>query len=448
MSNNEERSREGGLQAPQRHPLGWRDEAFYDEQALLTELERVFDICHGCRRCFSLCKAFPTLFDLIDESETMELDGVAKSDYWRVVDQCYLCDMCFMTKCPYVPPHPFNLDFSHLMLRAKAVRARREGVRFRDRVLSSTDALGRVAARPVVAPAVNALNRNGVARRALEVTLGVHRSAALPEYQSRPLGKRLPADESSGVEAVEAGETCGRVALFATCFGHYNDPSIDEDLIAVYRHNGIPVRVVRDARCCGMPKLEHGDLEAVESLKNANVPLLAALASEGWDLVAPIPSCVLMFRQELPLMFPEDEDVLTVRDRFYDPCEYLAVRHREGRLNTEFKSSLGKVAYHVACHQRAQNIGRRTRDLLALVPGTEVVEIERCSGHDGTYAVKRESHEIAVKLVKPVVERVRRAEADRLASDCVLAGRHIEHGLGGELKAENPMALLRKAYGI
>jgi glycerol-3-phosphate dehydrogenase subunit C len=103
--------REGNLEAPTRHPIDWQGPSFYDEEALFHELERVFDICHGCRRCVSLCQSFPTLFDLVDASETMEVDGVAKSDYWKVVDHCYLCDLCYMTKCPYVPPHEWNLDF-------------------------------------------------------------------------------------------------------------------------------------------------------------------------------------------------------------------------------------------------------------------------------------------------------------------------------------------------
>ncbi|MDN5865676.1 MAG: Fe-S oxidoreductase, partial [Gammaproteobacteria bacterium] len=105
--------REGNLKAPYRHPLGWDEDDFWNEESLYAEMERQFDICHTCRRCFSLCQSFPTLFDLIDESETMELDGVPRETYWKVVDQCYLCDLCFMTKCPYTPPHEFNMDFPH-----------------------------------------------------------------------------------------------------------------------------------------------------------------------------------------------------------------------------------------------------------------------------------------------------------------------------------------------
>ncbi len=184
-------SREGSLEAPTRHNLDWTNPEFYNEDKLFDELERVFDICHGCRRCVSLCESFPTLFDLVDESDTMEVDGVKKADYWKVVDQCYLCDLCFLTKCPYVPPHEWDLDFPHLMLQAKAVKFKKEGASFRDKTLSSTDTLGKFAGIPVVAGVVNTMNNNGAFRSVLESTFGVHKNATLPKFHSKPLRKRI-----------------------------------------------------------------------------------------------------------------------------------------------------------------------------------------------------------------------------------------------------------------
>ncbi len=439
-------TREGNLEAPTRHPLDWKSPDFYDEEKLFAELERVYEICHGCRRCISLCHAFPTLFDLVDESSTMEVDGVAKADYWKVVDHCYLCDLCYMTKCPYVPPHEWNLDFPHLMLRAKAVKLEQQGASLSHRILTSTDAVGRLAGIPILAGVVNTLNRNAGFRSVLEKTLGVDRDAVVPEYHSKTLRQRVAPQPGDGAEA--AGPTRGRVALFATCYGNRNDPRSGEDLVAVLRHNGIPVTIAPKEQCCGMPKLELGDLEAVEAAKQANIPVLAQLVDEGWDIMAPIPSCVLMFKQELPLMFPDDPDVAKVRDAIYDPFEYLMLRHKHGKLSTDFKQPLGKVAYHAACHQRVQNIGAKTREALSLVPGTQVEAIERCSGHDGTYGVRKETFGISMKLVKPVVARVQKAEADHLTSDCVMAGRHIANALGDGREAVHPISLLRKAYGI
>ena len=438
--------REGNLEAPTRHPLDWQNPDFYNEDKLLAELERVYDICHGCRRCVSLCHSFPTLFDLVDESETMEVDGVAKEDYWKVVEHCYLCDLCYMTKCPYVPPHDWNVDFPHLMLRAKAVKYKQDGASLRHRTLTSTDAVGKLAGIPVVVSMVNSLNKIAGFRGVLESTLGVHKNARVPEYHSRTLRKRL--SPSPGDRAEPAGPTSGKVALFATCYGNYNEPQAGEDLVAVFEHNGIPVTIADRERCCGMPKLELGDLDAVVAAKNVNVPALASLVDQGWDVVAPVPSCVLMFKQELPLMFPNDPLVAKVRDAIYDPFEYLMLRHKHGKLKTDFKHPLGTVAYHAACHQRVQNIGPKTREALSLVPDTTVETVERCSGHDGTYGVRTETFDIAMKIGRPVSNRFKQAEADHYTSDCVMAGHHIANGVGDGRDSEHPISLLRKAYGI
>jgi len=440
-------AREGNLEAPTRHPLDWQNPDFYSEESLFKEMERVFDICHGCRRCISLCQSFPTLFDLVDESESMEVDGVKKSDYWQVVDHCYLCDLCYMTKCPYTPPHEWNLDFPHLMLRAKAVKFKQGEVKLRDKVLTSTDAVGAFAGIPVVAQVVNAVNKIGPARKVLEAVAGIHSEAWLPEFSSRPMRSRLQKLPASTVGEA-AGRTRGKVALFATCYMNRNEPGIGEDFAAVYAHNGIPVTLAEKEQCCGMPKLELGDLEAVRAAKEANIPVLAKMVDEGWDLIALVPSCVLMFKQELPLMFPDDAQVRKVKEAFFDPFEYLMLRHKEGKLKTDFKQPLGKVAYHAACHQRVQNIGQKTREALSLVPDTTVEIIERCSGHDGTYAVKKEFHAYAMKIVKPVVERVKKAEAQHYGSDCAMAGHHIENGLKDGRAPEHPITLLRKAYCI
>jgi Fe-S oxidoreductase len=441
-------TREGSLEAPTRHPLDWQSAEFYDQSALDKELERVFDICHGCRRCVSLCQAFPTLFDLVDESETMEVDGVAKADYLKVVDHCYLCDLCYMTKCPYVPPHEWAVDFPHLMLRAKAVSYKQGKSKTRDKLLTSTDLVGSLAGIPVINGLVNATLNNSAGRKLVESVFQVDSTARLPSYHSDTLRKRHKDLLGRAAQGEPAGPTTGKVALFATCYGNYNEPGVSDDLIAVFEHNGIPVTLAQKERCCGMPKLELGDLEAVQKAKEANIPVLKALVDDGWDIVAPVPSCVLMFKQELPLMFPHDADVLAVKEAMYDPFEYLMLRHKHGKLNTEFTTPLGKVIYQASCHQRVQNIGQKTREVLALVPDTTVEIIERCSGHDGTYAVKKEFHAASMKIVRPVANRVKQAAADHYGSDCPMAGAHIAHALGEDGKQEHPLSLLRAAYGV
>jgi len=443
-------SREGNLQAPTRHAIDWRSPEYYDEAAFLKESERVFDICHGCRRCVSLCNAFPTLFDLVDESRTMEVDGVAKADYWKVVDQCYLCDVCYMTKCPYVPPHPWNLDFPHLMLRGKAIRFRKGETTFRDRLLTSTDRMGRLASIPVVVHAVNWASNAGVARQVMDKTLGVAAGAALPPYDSRRLRDTL--EPSVAWPVRDGGRTPGKVALFATCYVNYNEPSIGRDLAKILAHNEIPYVIAEKEACCGMPKLELGDLETVEKLKDVNVPALAKLARAGYAILTAVPSCTLMFKQELRLLFPDDPDVQLVAKAMFDPFEYLVARDRDGLLKKDFKRPLGKVSYHIPCHSRVQNVGQKTREVLEWVPDTEVNTVERCAGHDGTWGVKTEFFEASMKIGKPVFRQMASTAPDYVSSDCPIAGRRIVQGMEGEGEAhgrkEHPITLVRLAYGL
>jgi len=441
--------REGSLDAPTRHPLDWKSADFTDEGKTLAELERVFDICHGCRRCVNLCTTFPTLFDLVDSCKTMEVDGVAKPDYWKVVDQCYLCDTCYMTKCPYVPPHPWNVDFPHVMLRAKAVKLKTRGAKFRDRLLSSTDAMGKLSTIPVVVQTVNAVNKMGLTRSLLEKALGVHKDRELPEYASRTFRSNAPDSKSFPVKDGKA--TPGKVAVFSTCYVNYNEPGMGHDLLAVLAHNEIPYVLLRQEACCGMPKLELGDLEAVEKLKERNIPGMAKLAREGYAIVTPVPSCTLMFKQELPLMFPEDADVQAVKKAMFDPFEYFVLRKRDGLLKTDFKEKLGKVSYHIPCHSRVQNVGQKTRELLETVPGTSLTTVERCAGHDGTWGVKKEYYENSMKIGRPVFRQMAEPAPDWVSSDCPIAGRHIMQGMGENKKdaqKAHPLTLLRKAYGL
>lgn len=442
--------REGNLEAPTRHPLDWKNPEFYDRDKLNDELERVFDICHGCRRCVSLCESFPTLFDLIDESETLEVDGVDKADYKQVVDQCYLCDMCYVAKCPYVPPHPFNVDFPHLMLQAKAIDHKEQGLSMRDKLLSGTDNLGKLAGIPLVTETVNAVNKWQPARAATEKVLGVHKDAWLPDFATKKF--RSLANPNETFEVKDGERTSGKVALFATCYVNYNEPGIGEDFVAVLEHNEIPWTMAEKEVCCGMPKLEQGDLESVDRLKRINIPHLAKLAAEGYALTSLVPSCTLMFKQELPLMYPDDADVQAVKNAFVDPFEYLVARARDGLLKEEFETELGKISYQAPCHGRVQNIGKKTEEFLKKLPGVEVKTTERCSGHAGTYGIKKEFFDHAMKIGKPVFRQMNQHEPDYISSDCPLGGQHIAQGIRDNHQNEpslaHPITLVRKAYGI
>ncbi|MBI5720610.1 MAG: Fe-S oxidoreductase [Burkholderiales bacterium] len=445
--------REGNLEAPTRHPLDWQSADFRDEGKLFAELERVFDICHGCRRCVSLCQSFPNLFDLVDATDDGEVHGVRNADYWKVVDQCYLCDLCYMTKCPYTPPHAWNLDFPHLMLRAKAFKFGQGEVPAREKLLASTDVHGQFAGIPIVVQAVNKVSTTKPLRKFMQAQLGVNAEAwrpALAEQRFR-WGRAM----SHGSEATHGERTPGKVAIFATCYVNYNEPGIGEDLLKVLEHNRIPYEIVEKEQCCGMPRLELGDLEGVERARKANIPVLARYAREGWAILSAVPSCTLMFKQELPLMFPGDADTQLVKDAMWDPFEYLVARHKDGLLKTDFNTALGKISYHIPCHGRVQNIGRKTEEMFKLIGRSVSVQlntVERCSGHAGTYGVKTATHPLAMKIGKPVFKAMAKDEPDFISSDCALAGHHIAQGMaqaGTPAKAlQHPLSLVRRAYGL
>jgi len=447
-------AREGNLEAPIRHPIDWKNPEFYDEEAAFKELERIFDICHGCRRCVSLCGAFPTLFDLVDESDTMEVDGVARQDYWKVVDQCYLCDLCYMTKCPYVPPHEWNLDFPHTMLRAKAIKFKKGEVGMGERFLASTDVHGAFAGIPVVVQVANAMNRTPLARSAMEGVLGVDKNAWLPSLATRRF--RSAAAQSQPYPVKHGEKTPGKVAIFSTCFVNYNEPGIGHDLLKILDHNEIPYVIVEKEKCCGMPKLELGDLASVNASKEANIPVLVKYAHDGYAILSAVPSCTLMFKQEIPLMYPGERDVAMVRDAMWDPFEYLMARKRDGLLKTGFSQKLGNVSYQIPCHGRVQNIGKKTEEMLKMIPDTTINTIERCSGHAGTFGVKKAYHQQAMKIGKPVFKAMAAmkdgAKPDYISSDCPLGGHHIAQGFEvnelGAPELKHPLTLVRMAYGL
>jgi glycerol-3-phosphate dehydrogenase subunit C len=448
MSSPVNSTREGSLDAPTRHALDWTNPSFYDESELLDEMERVFDLCHGCRRCVSLCDAFPTLFDLVDESKTFEVDGVDRKDYWSVVDECFMCDLCYQTKCPYIPPHEWNIDFPHLMLRAKATQFKKGERKISHKLISNTKITGTLGSIPVLNQAINAAGKTPALRKVLEKTLDIHRDAHLPDYHSDTLRRRNKDRSPVFLEPAAAGPTMGKVALFTTCYCNVNEPDIGTDLIKIFEHNNIPVILTSKEECCGMPKLEQGDLKTVDKYKRKNIPEMVRLIDEGWDIVAAIPSCVLMFKQELPLMYPHDADVQKVKQHMFDPFEYLQHRHKAELLNTEFVNPIGTVAWHVPCHQRVQKIGPKTKDILALVPDSDIHMIERCSGHDGTYGVRTGTYAKSKKIARAVVSRVNKTEADYLVSDCPMAATQIADELELKNGETSPIRLLRHAYGI
>jgi glycerol-3-phosphate dehydrogenase subunit C len=447
-----EARREGSLDAPFRHALAWRDRDFYDMAKVEAEMERVFDICHGCRRGFNLCDAFPTLFDLIDEGPTGELNGVDKADYGKIDEACTLCDMCFMTKCPYVPPHEFNLDFPHVILRHRAAVRKADGGDFVREQLGETDRNGKLA-KPVASLANWATRlENKPVRALMEQVAGIDRTARLPRYHSKTAGDRLKTPEAPD----PAGPAFGarKAAIYATCFVDYNEPDTAVAAMRVLARQGVETRFAYP-ECCGMPQLEAGDIAEVAGRAERVSAELGKLIDQGYDIVTLTASCGLMMKFEWPLILPENEAVKRLAAATRDISQYVVEISKAHGLAPGLTAPEGGVTLHQACHSRAQNMGAMSAQMLRLIPGARIDVVERCSGHGGTFGVMKNTHPIAVKVGKPAARQIAAKGNATLCSDCPLACKHLGQLVGDDLpdgarppREDHPIEVFARAYGL
>ncbi|HET9072436.1 MAG TPA: heterodisulfide reductase-related iron-sulfur binding cluster [Acidimicrobiales bacterium] len=424
-----------------RHP------AYFDETDLRGELTRVYDLCHGCRLCLSLCPSFPTLFDLIDAKDGA-VDALTAAEQDRVVDECYQCKLCYV-KCPYVPPHEWELDFPRLMLRAEAVRRKHHGS-LREKVttqaLGRTDLLGRVAT--ATAPLTNkALEQPGSAvRRVMDKVVGVAAERVLPPYARVRFTTWFKRRAAAGAARLGRPEQ-GKAAIFPTCLVEYQAPGVGQDLVKVYERNGVSCSLVDGAGCCGAPFLHAGDFDGFLAQARRNVPALAAAVRAGRDIVVPQPTCGYVLKRDYP-EYVDTADARLVGEHTFDASEYLWRLHKgEGtQLDTGFAGQVpATTAYHVPCHLQAQNIGLRSRDLLKLT-GTKVTVVNKCSGIDGMWGLRADNYELSRKVAQPLKAALEKADAEVVAGDCHLANGAIVQETGRAPR--HPLQQLARAYGI
>jgi glycerol-3-phosphate dehydrogenase subunit C len=424
--------------------LDVRAAEFWDPGKVEADLRRVADICAGCRRCVGLCPSFKVMLDRVDAPAVDgDVEKLSVADLGEVVDLCYQCKLCY-NHCPYTPPHRWQVDFPRLMLRARAAAARQRGVRFQDRVLGNTDLVGRLGS--LTAPLSNWANEFAVHRVFLEAVAGIHRKRKLPGFHRETFGswftRRPPPTGGGGDRAGRPG--AGRVALFATCTVEYNEPAIGRAAVRVLERNGIDV-ALPPQRCCGMPYLDGGAMDQARALIQENVRHLAAAARDGREIVALGPTCGYMLKQEYPWL-DGSEDARLVASRTRDLFEFLARLQTAGGLDTNFVRRPGRIAYHVPCHLRAQNIGHKSADVLGALPGAEVTVIEKCSAVDGTWGFKKEYFELSLEVAQPLFDAIGASGAGRTATDCPLAALQIAQGTGRA--PSHPIQILAEAYGI
>ena len=441
-------NKEGSTQAPKRHPIDFNHPDFLDQKKLDQEMRRVFDICHGCRRCFNLCDSFPKLFDMIDESKNENVESLTSDQFDPVVDSCTLCDMCFMTKCPYVPPHEFDLDFPHLMLRYRTLQKKQNKLSRTSAQLAKIDRNAKVGI--MFSRFINLLSniKNKILRKILEIITGIDKSVKLPVYNSETFTNYFKKNNLVNIESVTSSR---KVVIYSTCFVNFNKKDTGIAAFKVLKKNGIDVKEAYPG-CCGMPFLEQADLpKVVEQAKKISKELLEWV-DKGYQVITLTASCGLMLKFEWPLLLPENKDIKRLSKNTSDIDEYIVdISNKEG-LVAGLHEIDGGVTVHHACHARAQNMGNKARDMLKLIPNIKIDVVERCAGHGGTFGVMKETHKLALKVGKPTAKEIKKKNNKYMASDCPLAGKHLK-----QLEADtsiinnealHPIELLAKAYKL
>ena len=442
-------NKEGSIGAPIRHPINFDHSDFLDQKKLDDEMRRVFDICHGCRRCFNLCDSFPQLFDMIDESKNEDVESLSSKQFVPVVDACTLCDMCFMTKCPYVPPHEFNLDFPHLMLRYRTLQKKQNKLPIIPGQLAKIDRNSKIGVK--FAWFINWLSnvKNEFLRKILELIAGIDRNVKLPIYNSETFTNYFK--KNNNLIKTESPIKDRKVVIYSTCFVNFNKKNTGIAALKVLKKNGVQVQEAYPG-CCGMPFLEQADLPKVVNQAKKVTKDLLKWVDKGYQVITLTASCGLMLKFEWPLLLPENDDIKRLSRSVRDIDEYIVdISNKEG-LAEGLSAIDGGVTVHHACHARAQNMGNKARDMLKLIPNIKIDVVERCAGHGGTFGVMKKTYKLASKVGRPTARQIKKKNNKYMASDCPLAGKHlkqleIDTNIIND-EALHPIELLAKAYKL
>lgn len=410
------------------------DDTFWDTEDAKKERERIFTVCETCRRCYSLCPSFHILLDGIDEVDG-DVQRLPTEVADRVVDYCYQCKLCY-PHCPYVPPHRWAVDFPRLMLRERAIRAKRKGLALEDKLLGAVDFMGKIGTR--FATLINWTNQQRLPRLIMEKTVGIASQRDLPRFNRGTFQAWVQGRAKSTLKKKE--KDC--VIFFHTCFINYHDKTLGMDILHFLESQGMGVKTPAQV-CCGMPYLDGGEIQKTLELAEKNLAVLKPLVAQGMKIVVPGPTCGYMLRYEYPYLLGEREDVKSVAGAVMDLCEYLEVQAKEGRWEPAFVTKKWKVLYHVPCHLRAQNIGFQALPLLRRIPGLEILPVELCTGMDGTWGLKSRFFSESQKIAQPLIQEIQKFKPDYVATDCPLAAMQIRQLTGNT--PLHPVQILNQA---
>jgi len=442
-------NKEGSTKKPTRHPIKYNHPDFLNPKKLDNEMRRVFEVCHGCRRCFNLCDSFPNLFDAIDNSKNEDLASVSSNKFAPIVDSCTLCDMCFMTKCPYVPPHEFNIDFPHLMFRYRMYQNKQGKLSKASLQLANTDRNGKIGIifNKIINWATNVKNK--LTRMLIQIFIGIDKKVILPKYNNETFEKYLL--KNLDVVNKSAPAFGRKVVIYSTCFVNFNKKITGIAALKVLKKNGVDVQHSYKG-CCGMPYLEQAEPKKVVNQALKISKELLDWVDKGYEIVTLTASCGLMLKFEWPLLLPDDPNIKKLSEHTKDIDEYLVDIHQNEGLAPGIQEIDGGVTIHHACHARAQNMGNKARDMIKLIPNVKIDLVEKCAGHGGTFGIMKKTYKIAEKIGKPIAKIISNKKNKYMVSDCPLAGKHLKQlekdtNIFND-EAKHPIEILAKAYRL
>jgi glycerol-3-phosphate dehydrogenase subunit C len=417
---------------------------YWDARDLEGEVRRTFQVCHECRMCVTYCGSFPLLFHAVDHAvDSGRADGaetIGAETMTLVSDHCWQCKLCYI-KCPYTEDEGSEelLDFPRLMAREKAQRARRDGVPLVDRILGEPQLIGALSAGPG-APMANLVNANRLVRTVAEKLTGISAEFPLP-----PIARESFSAWMRHHTPLPGAGTAGKVAIFPTCYGTYNFPEVPRAAVRVLERHGYSVLLPEGLTCCGMPNLDGGDVEGATAKMTKNIGILEPLVRGGHRVLVPGPTCGYTMKKEWPVYVGTAAGKL-VASATFDVMQFFDELRKEKKLDKNFARGLGKVAYHAACHLRAQKIAIPGARVLSRAPDTEVRVIERCSAVDGTWGMKAKYYEEGARYAQKLVEELDHDAPDMVVGDCNLAGLRVEKEKG--VRMLHPIVALAEAYGL
>ncbi|MCS7205078.1 MAG: heterodisulfide reductase-related iron-sulfur binding cluster [Leptospiraceae bacterium] len=431
-----------------------KEPKYWDRASLNRELLRTFDICHGCRMCFNYCFSFPTLFKALDTYADGDVRKINQTDINEIIQNCYHCKLCYVN-CPYTDrdKHAFNLNFAALMQRAVHIQAKEKGISFRDKFLQNADLAGKLNTGPI-SVLVNYVFQSEILRSVIEMLLGIHKKKIMPKFHKSSFAKWFEKHKKKRTHQKE--QIKHKVVLFSTCFVNFNNPEIGKDAVFVLEKNQVHVEHPKQ-NCCGMPGLNSGDLSfALKKIKN-NIQSLLPYVREGYKIAVINPTCSLTLKKEyidyaglLGKTKKEQEDwtnkAKEISEATMDIHEYLMTLKKEDAFNKDFQSTPESIAYHAPCHLRAQWKGYPSRDLMKLIPKTQIGFVAECSGHNGTWSMKKEFFEKSLHCGNKAFQQLKEKNMNVISTDCPLAAIQIKQGTNSKDIPLHPIQVLAKAY--